>query len=1073
LGDHSGHTIVIQQGANGICDCGNIDAMLPCGFCPKHQNVGLDPDLSILDSETRGRFVPVFSTVVSFILEQFPSDSSLQALEWLVSFAEWGTAYRRLIVNSICDGPLVSLFESSLEKAPETIPFLTEFTVALVTDVKIKPVLADYFFVLIERVTAHVIAGIPEEDLGIYRSYFSWTVQIFGVASTIPFRRRLHSFVNDIIKLSGYAIRGDSVLIFTMFPDLITPFINIFSRPDSAREIIYRDQSGLAELIRLIAALQGIGMSHRGANDSPVDTLIGTQILLNFMNQFLKVIQYGFKLVNADVPKIEKNITVYERLPDPEKLEEVLGILIQLKNQVVEWNQTHPISNPNVLSGEWTLLVGLNDVFFRFVSTAMRFLKIPMGVLEERLKLAGNLAIVERSVMAIAVLEYFGTPAFAKCNQLAIRLATNLHGPTTKFSLFSELFSHCTCYLAMEDNPVAFVSFAIEVFGVKDWLESGGKALTEEVEPWLPVCLLCRFFVILLSDFFQPEGWDISDLIRPSVLHFLGSGSVTAQVAAAKYNEDMELKRIALAALHEFGEPFQLNNARSYKLKPEHENLITPFWIYFRMSDFLQFVSRASETKSPHLLQIPRVNEINGKLTGRFVQTKPFHEFIIQSISIFDAEPNQANIAVYFSLMALIQMVGEITRVLETPSPIEFLVSANIFERLVKMTAIREPLISLMAHAKAAAPSISEHLDSVYSSLQIASPRSIRRVDRTQILARYAAAREQFQRAHIGDELEPEENQEICVSCRAPIDVKSEIWVLGWTGRFPTLCSHFMHFECATRLASPFCPICRRPIWLNTPILIAGYTADQKAAACESLNKLTGEGNFASALVGIGQLLEINPSARIPEGFEKVIQSIIIASSDFSLRVRFPILEFASKLPTATVDEDFDRFLTSVRWNRETPTRIAAILWNCWVSFIGGNLSKKDLSIIPGIPPDLFLLRLPTRYSDLFTNEFYGNQFAAAPPDHHGDFCCCLCCGLLMMITVSLESLIVEHLGSCRRGLLMILTGQSSTLVVSLNIRESRFILHPALYVTEDGDESIGLSLELPLVLSDATWVGL
>jgi hypothetical protein len=756
-GDHAGHTIVIQQGTDGICDCGNDDAMLPPGFCPKHQSVGPDPDLSLLDEVPRLRFVPVFSTVVNFAMSHFPDSYSLRSLQWLLQFAKWGAAYRRLVVNSLCDMPIITLLEASLASAPAVIPFLTKFTLALLTDRKLKQVLTDFFFVMFNRFTAGVLSGVADQVLANYRRYFSWTVQVLSQGSIPGLRGWLSSFVSNIIRLSPRVIADNSDLLFSVFFESVYPFLTLFARPGTARDIVYRDRDGFAEFGR------------RFDWDSSFLELIG---------HLSKGIQYGFKLVNADGDKVEKKIEVYERFPNGGKLDEVLAILLQLKNHCIEWNKSHPVANPNVPSGEWTLMLALSDLFFRLIMTAMRFLKIPIGLLAQRLEPAGIFKLVERSIMALAVLEYFPTPAFSESARVAIELATKLRGPTSQFTLFPDLFSHCTCYLAMEDNPVGFVALAIEVFGVKTWLESGGKAVELEVEPWLSVCLLCRFFVILLSDFLQPEGWDISDLIRPSVLHLLRSGPVTTQVAAAKYHGDIESVRIVLAALHEFGEPYICNGAQSYKLKSEHGNSITPFWIYFGIPDFLQFVLQASEQKSPDLLQIPRVDEVNGNLTGRFVTTEPFLHFLITSIRIFDGEPTQASPAVYFSIMALIQMVGEMTRILETPSQIESLVSANIFESLVKVTSIREPVISLMAHAKAAAPSVSGHLDALYSSLQVPSPHSLRKVDRAQILARFAAAREQFQRSQAPEDLAPKETQELCVACREPIDVGSQIWIL-------------------------------------------------------------------------------------------------------------------------------------------------------------------------------------------------------------------------------------------------------------------------------------------------------
>jgi hypothetical protein len=73
--------------------------------------------------------------------------------------------------------------------------------------------------------------------------------------------------------------------------------------------------------------------------------------------------------------------------------------------------------------------------------------------------------------------------------------------------------------LAATDDPAPFVALAIETFGAIKWLVSDGGTVEEGLDPWLPVGLLCRLFVALLSDFTPPGGWEPLDLIPRTVLH--------------------------------------------------------------------------------------------------------------------------------------------------------------------------------------------------------------------------------------------------------------------------------------------------------------------------------------------------------------------------------------------------------------------------------------------------------------------------------------------------------------------------------------------------------------------------
>jgi hypothetical protein len=136
--------------------------MLPSGFCSKHRSVGPEPDLSLLDNDTRLRFIPVFSTIVKLILDHFPRDSSLRAFDWLKHFTEW----RQCLSPPNCECDLSSrdyIAPNFIQRCSRKRP-----TDALVTDVKLKPILADFFLVMFERFAANAIAEVPNGMLNSY-----------------------------------------------------------------------------------------------------------------------------------------------------------------------------------------------------------------------------------------------------------------------------------------------------------------------------------------------------------------------------------------------------------------------------------------------------------------------------------------------------------------------------------------------------------------------------------------------------------------------------------------------------------------------------------------------------------------------------------------------------------------------------------------------------------------------------------------------------------------------------------------------------------------------------------------
>jgi hypothetical protein len=280
-----------------------------------------------------------------------------------------------------------------------------------------------------------------------------------------------------------------------------------------------------------------------------------------------------------------------------------------------------------------------------------------------------------------------------------------------------------------------------------------------------------------------------------------------------------------------------------------------------------------------------------------------------------------------------------------------------------------------------------------------------------------------------------------------------------------------MHDECARRLDSPFCPLCRRLATVVTPILSPGCTNAQKEAGREALQRQLARGGDAGlerSLNQIGQWLELNPDNRIPDGFRKVIESIIVSSTKFPGASGFPLIHFASELSSAMSGDDFERLIRSVWPRGDSPLKSAAILWNIWAEWSGAALPLRPLADIPAIPSDLFLFRLPTRFSDLFTNDFYGHELTVRSRGRSCEFLCCLKCGALVAVDAPAAVVVIAHGEDCGSILFMVITGAPCSALLTFDLSEGEVHGIPALYLTEAGDESLGLVLELPLVLSES-----
>jgi hypothetical protein len=113
--------------------------------------------------------------------------------------------------------------------------------------------------------------------------------------------------------------------------------------------------------------------------------------------------------------------------------------------------------------------------------------------------------------------------------------------------------------------------------------------------------------------------------------------------------------------------------------------------------------------------------------------------------------------------------------------------------------------------------------------------------------------------------------------------------------------------------------------------------------------------------------------------------------------------------------------------------------------------------------PDVFLARVPSHYHNFFLNT--NKAQLKGPPGNKGT-CRCLRCGAFAYLDfddVHEDSVLAHALGCCTAFL--VITQHIATTVVVVGI-EMDMISWGALYVTEHGDDDVGLAAGKFLVLS-------
>jgi hypothetical protein len=1061
--------VTIRQGA-GICECGDPEAVRRSSFCPEHR--GGAPTM-----RESAPFTSVIRVVVDFAAEAFPARPALDCLRWLSGFAEWGDGFQRLLVDLLVPDALGAIARRAIGASPDARGCAKCFLVALICDVRLKQWAADFLLSLVPELSEMIKTAIPNRPDRIvpYEEFFELVYRVFvnrDVASAIAaggdaIEAILAPAMRCLALLCGLKSRHDLL----RFLDVVTRIIGIVSRimeiPAVARDIVYSAKR--SALISFFADLSGL-VTIRRIPDGPrveYDTFetMRAYCIPPCVRRLASGMVYGMKLLAAD-DCWERDLPVSVELSEAQR-PRLFEFLADVRDACVSWDLAHDVGDMSSLSGEWSILLELTNFFFQVASSVVAYFRIPPVELFRSLEIQSLIPFVKRTLVTVAATSYCWTGAFVRNSRDVRRACRIIASKSDPLGRFSRWFYHFGLCLLIESQPGKFVEMAIDAFGCRKWLDSNGEDGEPNVDAWLPPTLLCRFFIQLMSDYTPPDRWDKRDVLLKSVMHELKLGPMsTADLKTNAFTS--ELSQIWLDALHHAGDPLLVDGERKYKLKQEFENSVSPFWILYSIPEFLGQV--AIDPKSPSLVTLPNLDVQNGHLVDRFISSDQFVDFVARSVEIAVSHQDYGPVLLH-CLLALVNMTVQATQLVGTTDPIEVLVAASVFDNFAKVSELHSPVLSLMSQIRSQVPSVADVLQKNVDAIEAMRPppKPRRRPDHQRILRHFAEERERFAQSSAEDIESVEEiaADYVCVACREAINVEHDIFGIVWSGKSIHLCPHFGHREC---FQHGVCPLCQVSAGLFTPVLLPKFDEAQRQAVGRTVDFFI-ENEFAIVVEQMGQLLDFEESAELPPLFVQLMQAIMLGASDYDAErlAHDPLLLFASLLPLSKEQYHFDWLVNALWKTTPCPMKSAVILWNC-MALWSNSLESIDLAQFRAPEPSFYLWRLPERFVDLFLKDGGGDDLLRFKDG--SAVCRCLKCG--ECLTVADENRrsvhgLIGHAVRCKLGLFLGLTGELATNVFRIcrtaHTQSTGRTIRP-MYVTEEGDEDVGLKLGVHLVIS-------
>jgi hypothetical protein len=1048
--DHSGHRVILRQEV-GICSCGNPHFLRRSAFCPRHR--GEDPD-PIVPPDIAPKFESILTVVANFCAESFPLPTAIEGLKWLSGFRRWGDGYRRLVI-----GALTPVFRDPLIRgiraSPHAAVFASAFFIPMVADRTLALWLAGVIVAIVDDfVTLLDSLGGRGARLESYFGFFHLAPQVFvrwevaracliESGAFAPLLRSAAAAARKMARLEPRLLFLHAVKCAVAVLEIVQ---GAMEAPEMARAIVYDLSEERAAFLTFFSDIQFL-ISERRIPDgdrAPYDTFCiarAAEFSASCRRCFAQI-AYGMKLLAADGPCWAADLRPPRALSEPQRTQ-LLSFLNEVKESCLAWNAAHPGAGLCALTVDFSIMLELSDLFFYLLCSASEFFGIPIDSLLGALGVTTLLPFVARALTTFAAVTYTSTSAFSRNSAILLRVGRSLIGLSDPCFRYLRWFYQLKLCAAAEPDAGAFVVAVIDAFGCREWLESGGAAAPANVEPWLPACLLCRFFVQLLGDAGRPDRWDLRDILRRASANGLRVAPMAAGDVSVPAASGFD-KPLFLEALHEVGNPAAINDERKYRLKSEFENIVSAFWLLHPVPTFLEQLG----SRSGNLAGLPPLDPA----PPRFVLAEAFLGFTARAAEVAARDGRSDLLR---AIIALIQMTSEAARALGAAAPIEAF--ARACPALAGVPELARPLVQLMELIKCGAPSVAAALDPLIASLR--APARPRR-DRSRVLAAMAARARAFEAAMEAELAAVDSGGLLCAACHDPIATEADIWGVVWTGESIRVCAHYLHQRCHSARG---CPVCQSLTPLFTPILLAGHTAAQREAAGPTVAHLM-RTDFAATVERMAQLLDLDGAVELPQPFAQLMRSVAVAAADRDPRdlAGQPMLLFLSLLPFAREADDFRRLTRAMWQSRPWPEKAAAVLWNC----VASDVAVVDLAGLRAAPPDLWLRKAPERFSDLFLPEHGGEEVVRSGQP----VCRCLRCGAVVVVVDpgrSGVSLVISHARACNLGLFLGLTGELAASVFRIcrtSFTAGRTIR--PLYVTPEGDDDMGLKIGIPLVLS-------
>lgn len=1077
--DHTGHKVVVAQVA-GVCDCGDINSMIPSAFCDKHRGVLADPEVVLLSPEIRERFPPILLAVATFAADNFGKEDGETCLKWFESMFAWGDGYIRLIVNAFLAGPMQVMVEKCLAgEAPLTERFFS-FTTEIITDETLKLWMAKLLndqMPKLRMACLKCVAG-DSSQIGFYEQLALQSIQLFTRAVVMreqilnsDFLRKLIDCEIEVHKeLLQYpqqkGIGGLSVIL-----NLLASLGEGFRFRALARQIVFEREDLVAIFFDYLENLQFQFLSKRHTSSVPPDEDYSEWLyaMMNHIDFLFIGFTVAVKSVRdvCDLSNESQDEPTYAPLDDA-SLAKLEKLLCYARDRYKAWDDSHQYGL-NALADEYSIGLPMDRCVMGIINTVIGFHRLAGDVVLKMLKMDSFWLFVKHQMTLLAALQY--RTAF-HVREVETVVTNNIIRQSLCRGMYVSLYQNLMLYRAFNDHPEQFVSQVINAWGLKKWLDSNGSENEEKMDINVAIVMIMRFFVQSMSDYFDDITYDSDAFIRRAVIHWLQDvGMGTSQDLSSDLSGD---PMTCMAVLHDVGVPVVIDGEKRYKLKPEFFDEATPFWITTPYRQFLKKLATAPG-KTASLIPLPKCASKDGKNANRFAITQEFADFITHVLEIMNKEPELYTEATYLCVMAVIQMAVIVGSDFNNQTLTTSLVKSDALRVFTKNRQILAPLASLLEFITYKDSNVSDYVGALrteaLSELDKGQTRKAR-PDMKAIMASFrakqAACAQQFVDELTQIEQEDEDEHAMrCVHCHEAI-ASEDCYGMFWACGSLDVCAHYCHERCFRSGQLYWCPICQvvRPTFV--PVLTRNSPPERIKLLQDSLGESKNPSIFGDLLENLTWVLTLDGTSEIGEAHKRLFQALMISSADKKSEQDRYLVFARALLSKGLSDETFDKERAEYGLDNENDENVCRMVWN----LICDLDQRQDLALKPLVPAPikdraLHFSDLPKQFSDLFINIDKETlaAFERSARRSLGGVCKCLHCGKIC--TMRGEGSWREHSLENQHFAYFVFSGAFASSV---------FVVNPlthsaqprAIYLTEYGDEDIGLHFGLPLVLSES-----